>query len=161
MLTGTRLRNLLTYDPRTGVFRWKVDRNSRRSAGDIAGAIDRRSMDRLIRVDGRLYLARRLAWLYMKGTWPKHRINCINGDRSDIRWANLREITFAQQQASRPVQSRLGVKGVWITRQGKYVAEIRVAGQKTYLGCFETKDEANAAYLKAAKKAFGSFATAR
>ena len=118
-------------------------------------------MDRLIRVDGRLYLAGRLAWLYMKGTWPKHRVNCINGDRSDIRWANLREMTFAQQQASRRVQSKLGVKGVWMTRQGKYVAEIRVAGEKTYLGCFETLEKANAAYLKAAKKAFGPFATAQ
>jgi hypothetical protein len=160
MLNATRLRDLLTYNPRTGVFRWKVARSSR-SGGDIAGAIDRRSMDRLIRVDGRLYLAGRLAWLYMKGTWPKHRINCINGDRSDIRWANLREMTFTQQQASRRVQSKLGVKGVWMTRQGKYAAEIRVAGQKTYLGCFETLEKANAAYLKAAKKAFGSFATAR
>jgi hypothetical protein len=70
-------------------------------------------------------------------------------------------MTFAQQQASRPVQSRLGVKGVWMTRQGEYVAEIRVAGQKTYLGCFETLEKANAAYLKAAKKVFGPFATAR
>jgi len=106
-------------------------------------------------------LSRRLAWLYMKGTWPKHEINCINGDRSDIRWSNLREITPAQRQASRRVQSKLGVKGVWMTRQGKYVAEIRVAGEKTYLGCFETPAKANAAYVKAAKKAFGPFATAR
>jgi hypothetical protein len=160
MLTATRLRCLLTYSPRTGMFRWKVARSAR-SQGDIAGTLDRRSMDRLIRIDGRLYLAGRLAWLYMKGTWPKHEINCINGDRSDIRWSNLREITPAQRQASRRVQSKLGVKGVWMTRQGKYVAEIRVAGEKTYLGCFETPAKANAAYVKAAKKAFGPFATAR
>ena len=161
MLTATRLRDLLTYNPRTGVFRWKVARSSRRSEGDIAGAVDRRSMHPLIRVDGRLYRAGRLAWLYMKGAWPKHKINCINGDYSDIRWTNLREITHTQQMASRPVQSKLGVKGVWMTKQGRYAAEIRVAGQKTYLGCFDTLDEANAAYLRAAKKAFGLFATAR
>jgi hypothetical protein len=52
----------------------------------------------------------------------------------------------------------LGVKGVWVTRYGKYAAEIRGAGQKTYLDCFATLEEANAAYAKAAKKAFGSFA---
>jgi hypothetical protein len=160
MLTATRLRDLLTYNPRTGVFRWKVARSAK-SEGDIAGALDRRSMDRLIRVDGRLYLAGRLAWLYMKGTWPKHRINCINGDRSDIRWANLREMTFAQQQASRSVQSRLGVKGVWMTRQGKYVAEIRVAGQKIISDVLKASTKPMRRILKAAKKAFGSFATAR
>jgi hypothetical protein len=55
----------------------------------------------------------------------------------------------------------LGVKSVWVTRYGKYAAEIRGAGQKTYLGCFATLEEANAAYAKAAKKAFGSFARTR
>ena len=37
MLTADRLRKLLTYNPGTGIFRWKVDRNNRRSEGDIAG----------------------------------------------------------------------------------------------------------------------------
>jgi hypothetical protein len=96
-----------------------------------------------------------------EGGWPKNGINCVNGDRSDTRSANLREITRAQQQASTPVRSFLGVKGVWVTRYGKYAAEIRGAGQKTYLGCFATLEEANAAYAKAAKKAFGSFAKTR
>ena len=104
MLTATRLRDLLTYNPRTGVFRWKVARSSR-SGGDIAGAIDRRSMDRLIRIDGRLYFAGRLAWLYMKGTWPKQSINCINGDRSDIRWANLREMTSLSNRHQDPFKA--------------------------------------------------------
>jgi hypothetical protein len=43
----------------------------------------------------------------------------------------------------------------------KYAAEIRVADQKTYLGCFDTLEDANKAVLKAAKKAFGPFAKAR
>jgi hypothetical protein len=53
------------------------------------------------------------------------------------------------------------VKGVWITKHGKYVAEIRIAGQKKYLGSFDTLQEANAAYARAAKDAFGVFARAR
>jgi hypothetical protein len=111
MLTAARLQELLTYNHlRTDVFRWKVARSSR-SEGDIAGTLDRRSMHPVIRVDGRLYRAGRLAWLYMKGTWPKHRINCINADQSDIRWANLRDITFAQQQALRPVKSTVETDG--------------------------------------------------
>ena len=115
----------------------------------------------MIWVEGQLYSAGRLAWLYMKGTWPTYLINCVNGDSSDLRWANLREITHAQIQASKPARSKLGVKGVWKKSSGKYAAEIRVGGEKTYLGYFETLEEASAAYEKAARNAFGSFARAR
>ena len=66
----------------------------------------------------------------------------------------------AVQRAFAPARSKLGVKGVWI-RHGKYVAEIRIARQKKYLGCFDTLEEANTAYAKAAKDAFGLFARAR
>ena len=159
MLTVDRLRKLLTYDPRTGVFRWKVARRNR-IEGDIAGTRPGEH-PRQIRVDGQLYQSGRLAWLYMKGVWPMHEINCINGDRSDIRWSNLREITRTQRRASVPAQSRLGVKGVWVTKNGSYAAEIKVANQKRYLGCFDTLEEASAAYAKAAKNAFGQFARAR
>ena len=44
MLIATRLCELLTYNPRTGVFRWKVARSGRRSEGDIAGAVESRSI---------------------------------------------------------------------------------------------------------------------
>jgi HNH endonuclease len=161
MLTVDRLRKLLTYNPETGVFRWKVDRNNRASEGDIAGHEHSRSKRRLIAIDGHLYMAGRLAWLYMKGRWPNYVINCVNGDPSDIRWANLRQITLAQRQASRPAKNKLGVKGVWKTGHGKYAAEIRVNREKKYLGQFDTLEEASAAYAKAARTAFGSFARAR
>jgi AP2 domain len=88
-------------------------------------------------------------------------INCVNGDPSDIRWANLRQITPAQRQASKPVKNKLGVKGVWKTGHGKYAAEIRVDRKKRYLGQFETLEEASAMYEKTARKACGSFARAR
>jgi len=52
-------------------------------------------------------------------------------------------------------------RGVWITKSGKYVASISVGGKKRYLGVFATIEEASAAYARAAKKAFGAFATAR
>ena len=101
MLTADRLRKLLTYNPGTGVFRWKVHRNNKVSEGDIAGHEHYRTKRRTIAVDGHLYQAGRLAWLYMKGTWPNQLISCVNGDPSDIRWANLRQIT----QALRPAKN--------------------------------------------------------
>ena len=161
MLTASRLRKLLIYDARTGVFRWNYARRGGRKKGNIAGTVHPRTKRRLIRVDGHLYQAGRLAWLYMKGTWPNQLVNCVNGDPSDIRWANLRQITLAQRQASRPAKNKLGVKGVWKTGHGKYAAEIRVDREKRYLGQFDTLEEASAAYAKAAKTAFRSFARAR
>jgi hypothetical protein len=68
---------------------------------------------------------------------------------------------MAQRQALRPTQNKLGVKRVWKTGHGKYVAAIRVDREKRYLGLFDTLEEASVAYVKAAKTAFGSFARAR
>ena len=155
-----RVRIACRIGCRTGVFRWKDARGARRK-GDIAGNEHSRTTRRVIAVDGHLYQAGRLAWLYMKGVWPKHLISYVNGDPSDIRWANLRQITLAQRQASKPAKNKLGVKGVWKTGHGKYVAEIRVDREKRYLGQFDTLEEASVAYAKAAKIAFGSFARAR
>ena len=156
MLTASRLHQVLAYNPKTGIFRWKRAGPGPVRPGHVAGTLHR-SMYRSIRVDGRLYQSGRLAWLYMKGRWPKYLIHCINGDPSDIRWANLQEITHSQRRALYPAQGKLGVKGVWIKR-GRYVAEIKARGQKRCLGTFNTLEEASVAYAKAAEKAFGSCA---
>jgi len=97
----------------------------------------------------------------MTGKWPNLAIGYINRNASDIRWANLREMTPSQKRASARTRNKLGVRGVWITKSGKYVASISVGGKKRYLGVFATIEEASAAYARAAKKAFGAFATAR
>jgi len=90
MLTAKRLREILRYDPKTGSFRWKVTINSRATSSSVAGGLGRRG-HRQIRIDGKLYQASRLAWLYKTGKWPKAGIRFVNGNNSDIRWTNLRE----------------------------------------------------------------------
>src|SRR5215470_19451743 len=78
MLTAKRLRKVLRYAPRTGIFRWKVSAGSRAPAGAIAGAKNGRGYDQ-IRIGGRPYSASRLAWLYMTGKWPNSETSYING----------------------------------------------------------------------------------
>jgi len=160
VLTADRLRKLLSYNPATGIFRWRVSRSGVK-AGKVAGRARGRKGYCQICVDRKFYQAGRLAWLYMTDKWPKLEINHINGNRSDTRWDNLREVTRSQKAASTPTHNKLGARGVWITRTGKYAARITLDGKRTHLGLFETLEDASAAYAKAAKGVFGIFASER
>ena len=159
-LSANRLRKLLNYAPATGVFRWRV-RKGPNNVGTVAGSIYTSKGYRQICIDGRTYRANRLAWLYMTGKWPKLEIGYINHKTSDTRWANLRAMTPSQRRATARTRNKLGVRGVWITKSGKYVARIKVAGKRKYLGTFDTIPKASAAYARAAKDVFGQFARAR
>lgn len=83
-LTAERLRQIVSYDPVTGVFAWAVRRSSR-AAGARAGSVDSNGY-RYIKIDGRWYMAQQLAWLYVKGEWPARyiRFNDGNGDNCAI-----------------------------------------------------------------------------
>ena len=157
MITAERLRELLTYDPETGVFRRRIARvGGKAAAGQIAGTIRKDSGARQICLDCKVYLAHRLAWLYMTGKWPKDQIDHCNVNPSDNRWVNLREATPSQNGANKRVQ-RAGLKGVVFHKQKqKYMAQIK----SEYLGLFETEHEAHDAYLRAAKEMYGEFARA-
>jgi len=111
MLTAHRLRKVLNYNPTTGKFRWRVTISSRALAGSVAGTYGRRGHNQ-IRIDGKLYQSSRLAWLYKTGRWPKLEIDFINRNRSDTRWANLREVTPSQIRTKARRRSKLGVRGV-------------------------------------------------
>jgi hypothetical protein len=95
-LSAKRLRKLLTYAPTTGVFRWRVRKGPH--VRGVAGCIHPPKGYRVIGIDGKMYRANRLAWLYMTGKWPKLEIGYINHKTSDARWANLRfDDTFAER----------------------------------------------------------------
>ena len=111
-LSANRLRKLLKYDPATGVFRWRVHRGGPTNVDGVAGSISSAKVYRQIRIDGKLYQANRLAWLYMTGKWPKLEIGYINHNPSDTRWANLREMTPLQRGAAMRTRNTLGARGV-------------------------------------------------
>lgn len=152
MITQARLHELFDYDPATGVLRWKVPTNTRVKAGDEAGTITGKGYRRIM-VDGRLYLAHRLAWLCTHGVWPTNDLDHINGRRADNRISNLREATRSENlQNRRHAQSgsRSGLLGAsWHGHKGRWRAEIRYNGKRVFLGHFDTAEEAHAAYLQA------------
>jgi len=158
-LTVERLPDYLHFDPDTGVFTRLISTSPNARAGDVAGWINKGYLQ--IRIDGRKYLAHRLAFFYMTGKFPIDQIDHINMDKSDNRWVNLREATNAQNQAN--IHARItntsGHKGVsWRPREKKWRACIGRNGHHHHLGYFDNSETATAAYETAAKKHFGEFA---
>lgn len=150
------LRDLLAYDPATGVFTWRVSTSNRVKIGDIAECRDRAGYV-VIRIDGVLYRAHRLAWLYHYGIEPTVFIDHIDMDKSNNRIANLRLATKSQNQANTKARkdNALGVKGVYFdVKRNKYQVKIR----RQHIGRFESLADAIAAYVVAAKQEFGDFA---
>jgi hypothetical protein len=156
-LTAERLRELLHYDPATGVFTWRVNR-VRARAGNRAGCAHSRGYRR-ISIDGAAYFEHRLAFLYMTGAWPKCEGDHENGKRADNRWENLRDATRAQQGQNRAARAkgtsqRLGVS--FFPQSGKWRAQISRDGRKYHLGIFPTEELAAAAY-RGAKRVIHEF----
>lgn len=157
-ITESRLKELLHYDPDTGVFRRLVNRRGLKArAGAVAGWIDKDGYRR-IEVDGRRYSAHRLAWFYVHGAFPNKELDHRNGVRDDNRIANLREATPGQNQANSKAK-RNGLKGVcWNRRAKKWQSNICIRRKLVYLGLFRSESEAHAAYYEAAQHLFGEFA---
>jgi hypothetical protein len=141
------------YDPETGTFTRtrSVGRHGCHKAGTIARARNSHGYT-VIRVDGVLHGAHRLAWLYHHGEWPNV-IDHINGDRSDNRIANLRNVTQTENMQnirSAPANSKSGLLGAHrFGRSKKWTARIRINGVGTRIGSFDTAEEAHAAYMAA------------
>jgi hypothetical protein len=149
---STYLREVLEYNPETGIFTWKNPTATCVKVGDIAGWIDFHGYHS-IRLNKKIYRSHRLAWLYVYGKFPEKSIDHINGIRTDNRIKNLREATVsenAQNQRKSMSNNKTGYLGVSkITNKNKWCAFIKVNGKNKNLGTFETPELAAIAYLDA------------
>ncbi len=161
-LTIERLKELLNYDPDTGVFTWRVWRGGRAEIGSKAGSIGATGYV-YICVDQKSVVAQRLAWAMVHGELPTKHVDHINGDRADNRISNLRLAVRSQNNANSRLRkdSTSGFKGVSFSKKmNKWYGQIRVNGKLIYLGSYRTPEEAHVAYVAAAEKHFGEFARA-
>lgn len=88
------LRQILSYDIGTGIFRWIGSRhpaNNGKIAGNTSKAAGRNVAKIGIGWEGsyKNYSAAALAWFYVHGIWPEFKVRCINADQSDLRIVNL------------------------------------------------------------------------
>ena len=147
----------LDFDLKSGIIRWKTQRSRNIKPGQIAGNISKVGY-RSIKIDGKSYLAHRLVWLFAAGDWPKGDLDHINGDKLDNRISNLREANKSQNGANKHA-IRSGLKGCcWNRGNNKWQASIRKNGKRTFLGYFDTEQEAHDAYCSAALIYHGEFA---
>lgn len=152
-ITQAELKELLSYDPETGVFRWRCARGKAKK-GAIAGRVEAKNGYIQIGLFGYLYMAHRLAVLYMTGSYPKTQIDHKNGLVADNRWCNLRETERDCLDNAQNMKlfrtSTTGYAGVCFVKSiAKFSSRICVEGRRLFLGYFDTPEEAYAARLKA------------
>jgi hypothetical protein len=154
MLTQSDLKELLTFNPNTGIFNW-IKRNR-----NVAGHRNCKGYV-LIRIKGKRYRAHRLAWFYVNGDDPENLIDHINHITDDNRIINLRKATLSQNVRNQRISAKntSGLKGVcWNKKSKKWQSQIKVLGKLKYLGVFTDKNEAHQAYCKAADDYHKEFA---
>lgn len=158
-LTLERLKELLYYNPETGIFTRLVSASVGTYAGDIAGNLNADGYVQLC-IDYKIYRAHRLAWFYMTGEWPTKQVDHKDGIRSNNVFSNLRSASNAencQNQRKPHKDSSSGFLGV--SKKGyKWRSAITINGKQVVLGYFKTPELASEAYV-AAKKNLHPFAT--
>ncbi len=142
-LTQAKLKELLHYNPDTGIFTWLNGRGNGTLKEDKAGSICNNYIE--IGVNKISYYAHRLAWLYMEGYFPENEIDHINRIKDDNRWCNLRHVSSTCNKRNRDKQSNntSGVSGVTFHKHNNlWQAQIKVNNKNIYIGAFKDFIEA-------------------
>src|SRR3990167_8056222 len=165
MLTQKQLKEILHYDPSTGIFTW-LKTNRKDLIGKKTGCVlNSYSKNRptpyktmVISIKRKLYACSRLANLYMTGKlpiYPKEQMDHINHDSIDNRWKNLRCVTQSINGRNRTlsINNISGFTGVSLCKHNKkWIAHIRINKIFLNLGYFYDKQKAVNARKFAEKK---------
>lgn len=149
-ITADQLKGFVSYDADSGEFKWIRRLSIRVYVGKRAGT-PLKSGHRKLTIDGVQYLEHRLAWLYVYGKWPTGEIDHIDGDPSNNKIVNLRDVSHKtnMENIRRAYSGNTsGLLGAGKHRR-KWVAKIRNGKTLVYLGAFNTPEEAHAAYVAA------------
>lgn len=158
MITYDEVRRIFHYDPDTGVWmRLTGGRGVKTKLNTPIGCPGTKGSLR-VGYKGKYYFVHRLAWLYMTGSWPSNQIDHRNRNASDNRWENLREATHAENIWNQRPKTTKRQRGVWFCKKtGRYATQIIHSGRTIWLGRFDTKEQAIAAYEATSLRLRGEF----
>jgi len=142
----------LEYQKETGKLIWKTNRGVARK-GMEAG---------YLRSDGRICVciarkrirAHRIVWFLNYGKWPEKEIDHIDGNPTNNRIENLRDVSVRENQSNQKIHRAGKLVGArWSNKNhlNPWMAQIRINGKKVHLGCFKTEKEAHEAYIEKRK----------
>jgi len=143
-LTQKKLKELLYYDPETGIFTWNKYMQSNAKFGCKAGGLSSQGYNR-ISILGERYISSRLAHLYMEGYFPENEMDHINRVRHDDRWVNLRAVTHMCNLRNVGIKSNntSGITGVCFDKKNsKWLSYIILFGKFNNLGRYKNKIDA-------------------
>ena len=152
MLTQKKLKEMLHYEPNTGIFTWLKPKQGRRKNGVIGHKCNGYVY---ITISRKIYLAHRLAWFYVYGAWPENQLDHEKHARDDNRIRKLSEATHQENQKNRSLNknNKSGICGVsWHKQTKKWRASISVDKNVINLGFFVDKFEAICSRLSANNK---------
>jgi hypothetical protein len=150
ILSATRLRELLAYDPLTGNFTWRKRPRNANEVGTIAGWLNSDGYV-VIKVDQKCYLAHRLAWLYQTGEWPEGLIDHKNRVKTENWFLNLREADHSLNGQNRVEVNKNNTSGALGVRvyKGRFRARIVKDRKEIDLGTYSSLEMAAQAYRNA------------
>jgi hypothetical protein len=151
-----RLRELMSYDPETGVLRWRARRGHRAVPGAVVGRKCPTLGYIMTAVDSVRVMGHRAAWMISNGDIPPGvEVDHVNGDRADNRLENLRLVRRdgnSQNRRSANKNNRTGFLGVR-ARRGKFYSELWYTcpdtgkPKRACTGPHDTGEEAHLGYL--------------
>lgn len=151
-LTQERVRELFNYNQETGLLtrRLPVIGGKEKVGTNSHGYIS-------LMIDGYLYQAHRVIWLWMEGYMPEQQVDHISRIRDDNRWCNLRLVSRECNIRNSPVRvdNTSSVRGVqWMANQGRWNSSIFKDGKRRFLKSSKDFTEA-VAYRLAAESCLG------
>ena len=144
------LEKYIDYDPETGKLTRKISGGNRKAGQETTSL--KNCGHGLTMVNKKRYASHRLAWRLYYGSWPSKNIDHINGNPSDNRIVNLRDVSQRENNSNRSKHRNGKMVGVYFSKpHQRWMSRIGIGKKTKYLGLFNTELEGHKAYIKALK----------